>query len=87
MPITHSTERGRTRTTDGAPSLLTKRKVILVAVADGVAEAVADGATDGLPAHQHVQLWHVGKQKADGVRFGVSSSLSLALERPRTGAA
>ena len=59
--------------TDGAPSLLTKRKVILVAVADGAAEAVADGATDGLPAHQHVQLWHVGKQKADGVRFGYAA--------------
>ena len=63
--------------TDGAPSLLTKRKVILVAVADGVAEAVADGATDGLPAHQHVQLWHVGKQKADGVRFGFAEADAL----------
>ena len=61
--------------TDGAPSLLTKKKVILVAVADGVAEAVADGATDGLPAHQHVQLWHIGKQKADGVRLGLDDGV------------
>ena len=29
--------------------------------------------TDGLPSHQHVQLWHIGKQKADGVRFGYAA--------------
>ena len=58
---------------DGAPAVLSKEKYIVVVVAGGVADRVAAGGTDGLPAHQHVQLWHIGKQKADGVRFGYAA--------------
>ena len=62
--------------TDGAPSVLSKEKFILVADA-GFAAQVASGAAGGLPAHQHVQLWHLGKQKADGVRFGLAEEDGL----------
>ena len=58
---------------DGAPAVLSKEKYIVVVVAGGVADQVAASGTDGLPAHQHVQLWHIGKQKADGVRFGYAA--------------
>ena len=62
--------------TDGAPSVLSKEKFILVADA-GFAAQVASGAAGGLPAHQHVQLWHLGKQKEDGVRFGLAAEEGL----------
>ena len=35
-----------------------------------VSEKVGSGAAEGLPEHQHVQLWHIKKKKEDGVRFG-----------------
>ena len=35
------------------------------------------GGTAGLPEHQHVQLWHLGKQKEDGVRFGLAAEDGL----------
>ena len=35
------------------------------------------GGTAGLPEHQHVQLWHLGKQKEDGVRFGLAAEEGL----------
>ena len=35
-----------------------------------VSEKVGSGATEGLPEHQHVQLWHFNKKAEEGVRFG-----------------
>ena len=58
---------------DGAPAVLSKEKYIVVVVAGGAADQVAAGTPAGLPSHQHVQLWHIGKQKADGVRFGYAA--------------
>jgi len=61
--------------TDEQPAVLSKEKYILVVDAcdaEGgcISEKVGSGATEGLPEHQHVQLWHFSKEKEDGVRFG-----------------
>lgn len=61
--------------TDKQPAFVSKEKYILVVDAcdaEGgcVSEKVGAGTTEGLPEHQHVQLWHINKKKGDGVRFG-----------------
>ena len=60
---------------DGAPAVLSKEKFVLAVVPAGAAEAVAAGEATGLAASQHVQLWHIGKQKADGVRLGLDDGV------------
>jgi len=53
------------------------RKVKYILVVDACdaegscfSEKVGSGVIEGLPEHQHVQLWHLNKKKNDGVRFG-----------------
>jgi hypothetical protein len=66
--FTRSHERTPLMPTDGAPVHLRKEKYILVA--DAASFQVASGASFGLPAQTYVQLYHLGKHEADGVRFG-----------------
>ena len=63
--------------TDEKPSALSKEKYILVAdacAAQGgcLSDMVGAGTAAGLPEYQHLQLWHGGMQKKDGVRFGLT---------------
>ena len=66
--FTRSHERTPLMPSDGAPVHLRKEKYILVA--DAASFQVASGASFGLPAQTYVQLYHLGKHEADGVRFG-----------------
>ena len=72
---------------DGAPAVLSKEKFVLAVVPAGAAEAVAAGEAAGLAASQHVQLWHIGKQKADGVRLGLDDGVCTPRDSPATAAA
>ena len=63
--------------TDEKHAFVRKEKYILVVDAcdeEGgcVSEKVGSGASEGLPEHQHVQLWHCGKDREEGVRFGLT---------------
>ena len=69
---------------DGTPAVLSKEKFVLAVVPAGAAEAVAAGEAAGLAASQHVQLWHIGKQKADGVRLGLDDGVCTPLDSPAT---
>ena len=81
----YTTERSQTPLipTKGMPSVLSKEKFILVADACEAAgggcmsDKVRAGGTSGLREDKHVQLWHLGKQKEDGVRFGLAAEESL----------
>jgi hypothetical protein len=61
---------------DGKPAVLSKEKYILVVDAvigeDATSTKVAANDTQKLAPHQHVMLWHIGKQKDDKVKFGFS---------------
>ena len=81
----YTTERSQTPLipTKGKPSVLSKEKFILVAdacAAEGggcMSDRVRSGGTAGLREDKHVQLWHLGKQKEDGVRFGLAAEEGL----------
>ena len=80
--FTRSHERTPLMPTDGAPVHLRKEKYILVADAstssgNPLSAEVAAGASWALPAQTYVQLHHLGKGEADGVRFGYEAAAGV----------
>jgi len=73
----YTSEQKETEMLPTAEQIAVVRKVKYILVVDACdeegscfSEKVGSGVTDGLPEHQHVQLWHLNKRKNDGVRFG-----------------
>jgi len=73
----YTSEQKQTEMLPMAEQIAVVRKVKYILVVDACdeegscfSEKVGSGVTEGLPEHQHVQLWHLNKRKNDGVRFG-----------------
>lgn len=61
---------------DGSPAVVSKEKVVVVVLeGDGaIADMVAAADSSNLPAKDKVQLFHIGKKKADGVSYGLAEN-------------
>ena len=80
--LLRSHERTPLMPSDGDPVHLRKEKYILVADAstssgNPLSAEVAAGASWALPAQTYVQLHHLGKGEADGVRFGYEADAAI----------